>query len=113
MRRGLPGLLVLLLSGHTAARTWRTDLVAGFEDEFKFLAKFAFTTTTSQAPGTIFLRAWTFMAGQRVLMYENDAWFRAQNVGSLPFMSLCEHRAALMLSRSKRIHVPSSGFEYG
>ena len=70
-------LLLLWCLPMCASRTWSTALVEGYSVEWKFVAKFAFTATTQEAPGIIHLRAWTFMSGQRVLLYENDAWFHA------------------------------------
>ena len=64
------------------AKTWRTSLLEGYQEEWKFLAKFAFSQTTAEEPGVISLRAWTFMPGQQVLLYRNDVWFDAYNAPS-------------------------------
>ena len=87
-------LLLLLAIPPAAARTWTTALVEGYQTEWKFFAKFAFTETTWSDPGLVYLRAWTFMAGQKVVLYENDDWFSALE------RTTCEERFALGFSNS-------------
>lgn len=87
-------LLLLLPLGVVHARTWSTSLVEGYQQEWKFLAKFAFAATSESDPGTIRLRAWTFMAGQKVLVYQNEDWFAAVESGA------CERQASLAFSNS-------------
>ena len=65
-----------LLSG-AKAKTVRAGLIEGYKQDFRFVEKFAFAATTPEEPGTIELRAWTFMPGQKMLVYQNDAWFDA------------------------------------
>ena len=91
MRRVALGALL----GLCEAKTWRTGLVEGYQKEFKFLGKFAFSRATSDDPGTILLNAWTFMPGQRVLRYRNDVWFNAYDPISRGMPSNCASRTAL------------------
>jgi len=113
--RLLRSTLLLLLLTAAAARTWTTALVEGYQQDWKFLAKFAFTSTTSIEPGMIYLRAWTFMSGQHVLLYENDMWFAAQEHSAFDLepeamgLSRCERQASLAFANAS---VPQGRF-YG
>ena len=71
------GLVSLALLSGAKAKTVRAGLIEGYKQDFKFVEKFAFAATTLEEPGTIELRAWTFMPGQQMLVYENEAWFDA------------------------------------
>lgn len=74
----------------------RAGLIEGYKEEWKFVEKFAFAAATPADPGTIRLVAWTFMPGQRLLIYENDAWFDAYTQDP----QSCEERAALARSNA-------------
>ena len=71
------GLTALALLSGAQAKTVRAGLIEGYKEDFKFVEKFAFASTTAEDPGTIRLVAWTFMPGQKMLVYQNDAWFDA------------------------------------
>ena len=99
-RRQLPvpagaAVAALSLLGLCEAKTWRTGLAEGYQKEFKFLGKFAFSRATADEPGTIMMNAWTFMPGQRVLRYRNDVWFDAYDPLSRGKPSNCASRTML------------------
>ena len=75
--RAAVGLAALALLSGAQAKTVRAGLIEGYKEDFKFVEKFAFSSTTPEDPGTIRLVAWTFMPGQKMLVYQNDAWFDA------------------------------------
>lgn len=83
---------LLLLLSRASCRTWRGGLVEGHQIDWKFVANFAFSKAGHQEPGTVRLRAWTFMSGQRLLIYHDEAWLDAyQDQIDLT----CEQRSAL------------------
>ena len=86
---------LLVLASSCDAKRWRTSLVEGYQVEFKFIAKFAFNAATEDDPGRIFLNAWTFMPGQRVLLYRNDKWFNAYDPVPRGLPTSCQSRAVL------------------
>ena len=99
MQRAHPRLLLssLLLSLPLATpKIIRAGLIEGYKEEWKFVEKFAFAAATPDDPGTIRLVAWTFMPGQKLLIYENDAWFDAYKQNP----QTCEERAALAWTNS-------------
>ena len=108
--------LLLLAPSLVHARTWRTNLVEGYQEEWKFVARFAFTPPApDQESGGVRMNAWTFMANQRVLLYSNDDWFEAQQVvdvtipGVMAIGGVCERRASLAFANAT---VPQGRF-YG
>ena len=82
----------------------RAGLAHGYKEDFQYVGKFGFSASTEELPAKIRLLAWTFIPGQRLLIYKNDDWFQAyreepaqlceQNSASCA-ISLCERRAAL------------------
>ena len=98
MQRAHPLLLssLLLSLPHATPKIIRAGLIEGYKEEWKFVEKFAFAAATPDDPGTIRLVAWTFMPGQKLLIYENDAWFDAYKQNP----QTCEERAALAWTNS-------------
>lgn len=109
MRQALCRALLLLVIHACSAKRWRTSLVEGYQVEFKFLAKFAFAHSDRTSPGTIHLNAWTFMPGQRVLLFRNDKWFNAYDPASRGMGTDCPTRAS---HADVSLHVEKGNF-YG
>ena len=96
--------VLLLALPHAAALLVRAGLAHGYKEDFQYVGKFGFSASTEELPAKIRLLAWTFIPGQRLLIYKNDDWFQAyreepaqlceQNSASCA-ISLCERRAAL------------------
>lgn len=101
--RWLPLLLLVVAPAASDAKTVHASLIEGYQTEWKYVAKFAFTKTTRNNPGVIIMRAWSFLPGQRMLVYKNDDWFRAYRPAAAPGdRPTCEARAALS-ERNKTI----------
>ena len=96
--------VLLLALPHATALLVRAGLAHGYKEDFQYVGKFGFSASTEELPAKIRLLAWTFIPGQRLLIYKNDDWFQAyreepaqlceQNSASCA-ISLCERRAAL------------------
>ena len=83
MQRSL--LIGLLLLHELAALRQFASIVEGYQQEFAYVSRFAFgpTSNTStvasdnEQPARLWLAAWTFMRGQRLLVYNDSRWFAA------------------------------------
>ena len=98
-------LLTLLLPSVVGGKRVVAGLVEGYQQDWKFVNKFAFAKTTADDPGTISMRAWTFMPDQKLLVYQNDNWFDAYDSTSMS----CSSRAGLA---SRNLTIPRGRF-YG
>ena len=98
--------VLLLALPHATALLVRAGLAHGYKEDFQYVGKFGFSASTEELPAKIRLLAWTFIPGQRLLIYKNDDWFQAYNdeperavlTGEgvqTRLSSLCERRAAL------------------
>jgi len=98
--------VLLLALPHATALLVRAGLAHGYKEDFQYVGKFGFSASTEELPAKIRLLAWTFIPGQRLLIYKNDDWFQAYRdeperavlTGDgvqTRLSSLCERRAAL------------------